>query len=114
MMTESGREHLYELARKLCKQNPMWGIGWGGFIAVNLIILRKIVSSSLIVKAISLLTIALSVVNGVITISGTSVYSVISLPYFYLLLSGVMLIGIIIMNLINFDKVKEGVVDYED
>ena len=76
--------------------------------------LRKIVSSPLIVKAISILTIALSLVNGIITITGTSVYSVISLPYFYLLLSGVMLIGIMIMNLINFDKISEGEVENEN
>ena len=90
------------------------GIGWGGFIAVHLIVLRRIVSSPLIVKAISILTIALSLVNGIITITGTSVYSVISLPYFYLLLSGVMLIGIMIMNTINFDKISEGEVQNEN
>ena len=88
------------------------GIGWGGFIAVNLIILRKIVSSKLVVKAISLLTIALSLVNGMFTICGTSIYSVISLPYFYLLLSSLILIGIIIMLNINFKFTDEG--DYEN
>lgn len=84
------------------------GIGWGGFLAVHLIILRKIVSSKLIVKAVSLLTIALSLVNGIVTICGTSIYSVISLPYFYLLLSFITLIGIIIMNNIHFNITKEG------
>ena len=84
------------------------GIGWGGFIAVHLIVLRKIVSSNLVVKAISLLTIALSLLNGVFTICGTSIYSAISLPYFYLLLSMLTLIGIIIMINIKPSFMNEG------
>ena len=84
------------------------GIGWGGFIAVHLIVLRKIVSSNLVVKAISLLTIALSLLNGVFTICGTSIYSAISLPYFYLLLSMLTLIGIIIMANIKPTFMNEG------
>lgn len=31
LIKESGREHLYELAKSLSKHNPVWGIGWGRF-----------------------------------------------------------------------------------
>lgn len=81
---------------------PLRGIGWGCFLATHLIIVRKVVSSKLIVKAISLLGIALAVVNGIFTLCGTSIYSRISLPGFYFLLSCFMFIGIIILYSIRF------------
>ena len=85
------------------------GIGWGGFIAVHLMIVRKIVSNNLVTKAISILTILYSLFNGVVTIVAPSIYNNISLPGFYLLLSITMLIGIIILMFIKFDFKLEGV-----
>ena len=85
------------------------GLGWGGFLAAHVIVLRRIVSSKLLVKAISILTITQGLINGLVTIFGTSIYNVISIPYFYLLLSFVTLIGIIVLYTIKFkfEKVEE-------
>ena len=86
---------------------PLRGIGWGGFLSVHILILRKIVSNKLITKAVSILTIFLSLVNGIITISGSSIYSQISINGFYFLLAFLQFIGIIILCLINFKLIKE-------
>ena len=86
---------------------PLRGIGWGLFLSTHLITVRKIVSNKLVVKAISILTIALAIVNGTFTLIGSSIYSKISLPTFYFLLSGIMLIGIIIMYLMKFRFTNE-------
>lgn len=86
---------------------PLRGIGWGGFISVHLITLRKIVSAKLVTKSISLLAVALSFVNGLFTVFGTSIYSQISLPGFYLLLSGAIFIGIIILYFIQNKYLKK-------
>ena len=91
---------------------PLRGIGWGGFLSIHILILRKIVSNKLVTKAISLLTIALSFVNGIMTIFGTSIYSVLSLTGFYFLLSGIELIGIIIIYCMKFKFSEEA--DYEN
>ena len=82
------------------------GIGWGGFLSVHILILRKIVSNKLITKAISLLTVALSLVNGLMTLFGTKIYSFLGINNFYLLLGGIQLIGIIIIFVMKF-KFKE-------
>lgn len=82
------------------------GIGWGGFLSVHILILRKIVSNKLITKAITLLTIALSLVNGLMTLFGTKIYSLLGINNFYLLLGGIQLIGIIIIFVMKF-KFKE-------
>lgn len=86
---------------------PLRGIGWGGFLSVHLLILRKVVSTKLVTKAISLLTVSLSLVNGLFTSFGTAIYSKITLPGFYLLLSGVQLLGIILLCFIPFRIEKE-------
>lgn len=82
---------------------PFRGIGWGGFLSVHLLLLRKVVSNKLVTKAISLLTIFLSLINGLMTIIGPSIYQAISLPYFYLLLSTLIFIGIIILITMKFN-----------
>lgn len=91
---------------------PLRGIGWGGFLSIHILILRKIVSDKLVTKAISLLTVALSFVNGLMTIFGTKIYSQLTLPGFYFLLSGIEFIGIIIIYLMKFKYYEE--VNYEN
>ncbi len=88
---------------------PLRGIGWGGFLSVHLLILRKIVSNKLVTKAISILTIFLSLFNGLMTIFAPSIYKVISLPNFYLLLSSCIFIGIIIIMFMKFDLENKNV-----
>ena len=55
---------------------------------------------------ITLLTIALSLVNGLMTLFGTKIYSLLGINNFYLLLGGIQLIGIIIIFVMKF-KFKE-------
>ncbi len=86
---------------------PLRGIGWGGFISLHLMVIKKIVSKKLVTKTISLLAIALSLVNGIFTLCGTSIYSQITLPGFYFLLSGVIFIGIIILYSIKNEALKQ-------
>ena len=70
-------------------------------------VIKKIVSKKLVTKTISLLAIALSLVNGIFTLCGTSIYSQITLPGFYFLLSGVIFIGIIILYSIKNEALKQ-------
>ena len=86
------------------------GIGWGGFLSVHILILRKIVSNKLITKAITLLTIALSLVNGLMTIFGTKIYSFLGINNFYLLLGGIQLIGVIIILIMKFNFKEDCIV----
>lgn len=85
---------------------PLRGIGWGGFLYVHLMIVRKIVTNKLITKAISILTIFLSLFNGIMTIVAPLIYNAISLPGFYLLLSSIIFIGIMILLFIKFNDQK--------
>ena len=55
---------------------------------------------------ITLLTIALSLVNGLMTLFGTKIYSLLGINNFYWLLGGIQLIGIIIIFVMKF-KFKE-------
>ena len=59
---------------------------------------------------ITLLTIALSLVNGLMTLFGTKIYSFLGINNFYLLLGGIQLIGIIIIFVMKF-KFKEGCIN---
>ena len=86
---------------------PLRGIGWGLFLSIHLLLLRKMISSSLVTKGISILTIALSLINFIFTTTGSSIYKAISLPSFYLLLSGVQLIGIIILYVTKFKFIEQ-------
>ena len=85
---------------------PLRGFGWGAFLAVHIMIIRKIVSLKLVTKSISLLTISLSLMNGVMTILGTSIASKITFPTFYLILSILQLIGIFLLTRIKFKKLN--------
>jgi len=85
---------------------PLRGIGWGAFLAVHIMIIRKIVGLKLVTKSISLLTISLSLMNGIMTICGTSIASIITFPLFYLLLSFLQLCGIFLLTRIKFKKLN--------
>ena len=63
-------------------------------------------TNKLITKAISILTIFLSLFNGIMTIVAPLIYNAISLPGFYLLLSSIIFIGIMILLFIKFNDQK--------
>jgi len=73
---------------------PLRGIGWGAFISLHIIVLRKIVSAPLLTKAITMLAIPVSLFNGLFTIFGPTIYQQCGLNIFYLILATICAVGV--------------------
>lgn len=85
---------------------PLRGIGWGAFISLHIIILRKIVSAPLLTKAITILAIPVSLFNGLFTIFGPSVYQQCGLNIFYLILAIICAIGVSLLLFLKPNNLK--------
>ncbi len=85
---------------------PLRGIGWGLFLATNLNIIKKMLGTSLAVKAVSILGTAQGLMIGIMNYLAPLIYETFSYNILYLILFISACTGIVVLLFIKMDFLK--------